>query len=221
MDSDTISEFARGLREVRRSAGNPSYRSLERIAHYSRTTLSQAAAGRAFPSLPVTVAFVAACGGDVAEWERRWRSAMSSPAGQSVDSPWPAQAVVDGAGPEEAGCSPGAVTVHARKISLSGKRHIIGQVELRYNPQMHAVWGRFEGFSGLDHTAHRYRMVEVVVSVGRDDDGTRLSYRDEYCFDYHWSALLCTGNGLFFAHASVFFDGELVAEGRTDAFPLR
>nr|WP_132126505.1 hypothetical protein [Actinocrispum wychmicini] len=42
-------------------------------AHYSASTLSEAAAGRSLPSLEVTLAYVRACGGDPAEWEDRWR----------------------------------------------------------------------------------------------------------------------------------------------------
>jgi WD40 repeat protein len=43
--------------------------------------LANAAGGRRLPSLAVTLAFVRACGGDVGEWERRWRqvAAESSP----------------------------------------------------------------------------------------------------------------------------------------------
>ncbi|HEX6355869.1 WD40 repeat domain-containing protein [Actinophytocola sp.] len=59
---------------MRRSAGGPGYRELARHAHYSPTTLAQAARGVSFPSLPVTLAYVRACGGDVSEWEERWRA---------------------------------------------------------------------------------------------------------------------------------------------------
>ncbi|MFF4417860.1 hypothetical protein ACFYY8_35495 [Streptosporangium sp. NPDC001559] len=64
--------FAAELRELREKAGGPPYRSLARRAHYSVATLSGAAAGRRLPSLAVTLAYVGACGGDGAEWERRW-----------------------------------------------------------------------------------------------------------------------------------------------------
>ncbi|GAA3798400.1 hypothetical protein GCM10022226_17170 [Sphaerisporangium flaviroseum] len=36
------------------------------------TALSEAAGGSVLPSLPVTLAYVRACGGDATEWERRW-----------------------------------------------------------------------------------------------------------------------------------------------------
>ncbi|GAA2275998.1 hypothetical protein GCM10010149_18760 [Nonomuraea roseoviolacea subsp. roseoviolacea] len=65
--------FAADLRALRRKAGDPTYRRLARLAHYSAATLSEAAAGRRLPTLPVTLAYVRACGGDEAEWEQRWR----------------------------------------------------------------------------------------------------------------------------------------------------
>jgi hypothetical protein len=42
--------------------------------HYSVGALSQAVDGRKLPSLPVTLAYVAACGGDTAAWEQRWKT---------------------------------------------------------------------------------------------------------------------------------------------------
>src|SRR5439155_1196959 len=60
------------LRRLRNEAGRPTYRVLSARAHYSVATLSAAAAGHKLPSLAVTLAYVRACGGDPAEWERRW-----------------------------------------------------------------------------------------------------------------------------------------------------
>jgi hypothetical protein len=45
---------------------------MARLAHYSDTVLSVSASGDAMPSLSVTLGYVRACGGDEAEWERRW-----------------------------------------------------------------------------------------------------------------------------------------------------
>lgn len=73
-----IAEFARDLRELRISAGNPSYRELARRALFVPSVLSGAASGFRLPTLPVTLAFVAACGGDSAVWERRWRAVAGS-----------------------------------------------------------------------------------------------------------------------------------------------
>ncbi|MFE2756142.1 XRE family transcriptional regulator [Actinosynnema sp. NPDC059335] len=66
-------KFAADLRSLRDKAGGHSYRQLGARAHYSATTLSDAAGGRKLPTLAVTLAYVRACEGDVAEWEDRWR----------------------------------------------------------------------------------------------------------------------------------------------------
>jgi transcriptional regulator with XRE-family HTH domain len=68
-----VQQFANDLRRLREQAGSPTYRQLAERAHYSPAALSQAAAGRTMPSLPVTLAFVEACGGDREEWEHRWQ----------------------------------------------------------------------------------------------------------------------------------------------------
>ncbi|KIF07110.1 hypothetical protein PL81_03880, partial [Streptomyces sp. RSD-27] len=59
-----LEEFAHELRGLRRQAGNPSYRTMAKRAHYSVATLAEAARGLHKPSLKVTLAYVAACGGD-------------------------------------------------------------------------------------------------------------------------------------------------------------
>src|SRR6478609_925971 len=69
--------FAVALRELRQSAGNPTYRVLAKRAHYSATTLAQAAAGERLPTLPVAVAYARACNGDGGEWTVRWRAAAA------------------------------------------------------------------------------------------------------------------------------------------------
>jgi WD40 repeat protein len=71
---DAVIQFATGLRELRVTAGSIPYRELARRAHYSAGTLSDAAGGRKLPSLPVALGYVRACGGDAADWERRWRA---------------------------------------------------------------------------------------------------------------------------------------------------
>lgn len=45
---------------------------MSQLAHYSAATLARAAGGRVMPSLEVTLAYVAACGGDMAEWRSAW-----------------------------------------------------------------------------------------------------------------------------------------------------
>ncbi|MEU6821001.1 hypothetical protein ABZ921_10255 [Streptomyces atriruber] len=67
--------FAVELRKLRGEAGGIAYRVLAERTGYSITALSQAAAGEKLPSLPLTLAYVRACGGDEQGWERRWHAA--------------------------------------------------------------------------------------------------------------------------------------------------
>jgi hypothetical protein len=69
-----LPQLAYQLRQLRQVAGRPSYRALSSCARYSVTALSEAAGGEVFPTLPVTLAYVAACGGNRDEWEARWRA---------------------------------------------------------------------------------------------------------------------------------------------------
>ena len=84
-DDGPVAEFASELRELRNKAGRPSYRELARRASFSVTVLSEAAGGRALPTLAVVKGYVRACGGDDREWEERWRHA----AGQVGDAAQP------------------------------------------------------------------------------------------------------------------------------------
>ncbi|MEU4351317.1 helix-turn-helix domain-containing protein [Streptomyces sp. NPDC023838] len=63
------------LRQLRERAGAPSYRALAKSAHYSASTLAEAAKGDRLPSLAVVLSYVRACGGDQREWEARWQIA--------------------------------------------------------------------------------------------------------------------------------------------------
>ncbi|MEV0219995.1 hypothetical protein [Streptomyces sp. NPDC050704] len=76
-----VQRLAHELRELRKAAGGPSYRTMAAAAGFSATTLSDAAAGRRLPSLPVVQGYVRACGGDPAEWEPRWKEADAEAAG--------------------------------------------------------------------------------------------------------------------------------------------
>lgn len=79
-----VQRFAYTLRKLRREAGGPTYRELAGRAGYSPPTLSAAAAGERLPSLPVLLAYVAACGGEAASWERRWREAAAEAAADAA-----------------------------------------------------------------------------------------------------------------------------------------
>lgn len=69
-----LQQLAYDLRQLRQAAGKPSYKKLSGRVPYSVTALSEAAGGDIFPTLDVTLAYVAACGGDRAQWEARWRA---------------------------------------------------------------------------------------------------------------------------------------------------
>ncbi|MFF9039712.1 helix-turn-helix domain-containing protein [Streptomyces sp. NPDC014892] len=80
-----VQRFAFELRKLRTEAGGLTYRAMAERAGYSITTLSQAAGGEQLPTLPVTLAFVRACGGDPAEWEARWQQAVEEAAAFDPD----------------------------------------------------------------------------------------------------------------------------------------
>ncbi len=82
--------FAADLRQLRTNAGQPSYRELSRRAHFSASTLSDAAGGRKLPGLDVTLAYVRACHGDESAWERRWHDlAVAMAQSRVTDGPAP------------------------------------------------------------------------------------------------------------------------------------
>jgi hypothetical protein len=68
---DGLESFARDLRALRARA-ELDYPEMAELSHYTMKTLASAAGGLQLPTLPVAVAYVRACGGDVAEWEDRW-----------------------------------------------------------------------------------------------------------------------------------------------------
>jgi WD40 repeat protein len=80
-----VQRFALELRKLRQDAGGLTYRALARRTSYTVSTLSRAAGGEQLPSLQVTMAYVKGCGGDLEEWERRWRQAEEEVAAEAVD----------------------------------------------------------------------------------------------------------------------------------------
>ncbi|MFJ2559210.1 hypothetical protein ACIO2V_27275 [Streptomyces sp. NPDC087534] len=79
-----VQRFAFELRKLRAEPDRITYRLLAQRAGYSVTTLSQAAAGEQLPTLPVALAYVGACGGNLAEWEARWKAAVEESAGDGT-----------------------------------------------------------------------------------------------------------------------------------------
>jgi len=69
---DDLEAFARDLRALRARA-DLEYPEMAETSHFEMKTLAAAAGGLRLPTLPVAVAFVRACGGNVAEWEDRWQ----------------------------------------------------------------------------------------------------------------------------------------------------
>ena len=69
---DDLEAFARDLRTLRAKA-DLEYPEMAETSHFEMKTLAAAAGGLRLPTLPVAVAFVRACGGNVAEWEDRWQ----------------------------------------------------------------------------------------------------------------------------------------------------
>lgn len=79
-----VQRLAWQLRQLRERAGSPSYRLLARRAHYSASTLAEAAKGDRLPSLEVTLAYVEACGGDADEWRARWSAIANATAASAT-----------------------------------------------------------------------------------------------------------------------------------------
>jgi hypothetical protein len=71
IEADNVGAFARDLR-VLRSKADLDYPDMAEKSHYTMRTLASAAGGLRLPTLPVLIAYVKACGGDVTEWEERW-----------------------------------------------------------------------------------------------------------------------------------------------------
>ncbi|MEV0319370.1 hypothetical protein ACIBKX_37975 [Streptomyces sp. NPDC050658] len=80
-----VQQLAFELRKLRREAGSPTYQVMAKEAEYSIAALARAAAGETLPSLPLTLAYVKACGGGPAEWERRWHAARDEESAQPRD----------------------------------------------------------------------------------------------------------------------------------------
>ncbi|MEU6251417.1 hypothetical protein [Streptomyces sp. NPDC047043] len=77
-EAGALQQLAHQLRELRRAAGNPPYRTMAEATGISATTLSRAAGGKRMPSLDAVRAYVRVCGGDPGEWEPRWKEAEAA-----------------------------------------------------------------------------------------------------------------------------------------------
>jgi len=111
IETDNIAAFARDLRVQRAKAGLD-YPDMAEKSHYTMRTLASAAGGLRLPTLPVLIAYVNACDGDVAEWEERWDRLMKSGKKGSIALP-PADPV--GAEPGATSGSRGRIPPEARR----------------------------------------------------------------------------------------------------------
>jgi Helix-turn-helix domain len=100
IETDNIGAFARDLRVLRSKAGLD-YPDMAEKSHYTMRTLASAAGGLRLPTLPVLIAYVNACGGDVTEWEERW--------GKLVKSGKKGQAALPAAGTNTSNDEPGVI----------------------------------------------------------------------------------------------------------------
>ncbi|HMD26738.1 MAG TPA: helix-turn-helix transcriptional regulator [Streptosporangiaceae bacterium] len=71
-DGDDNRRFLADLRGLRDTAALE-FDELAARAHYPSDVLKEAENGPSLPTLPILAAYVRACGGDVPEWEERWR----------------------------------------------------------------------------------------------------------------------------------------------------
>jgi hypothetical protein len=71
-DGDDNRRFLADLRALRDTAALE-FDELAARAHYPGDVLKEAESGPSLPTLPILAAYVRACGGDVPEWEERWR----------------------------------------------------------------------------------------------------------------------------------------------------
>jgi hypothetical protein len=83
IEADSIATFARDLRVLRAKA-DLDYPDMAEKSHYTMRTLASAAGGLRLPTLPVLIAYVQACDGDVAEWEDRWARLVKSKRGTAA-----------------------------------------------------------------------------------------------------------------------------------------
>jgi hypothetical protein len=228
------------LRTARLAAGLSLREMARRLNYYSHSVLSEYENGAKMPSetvvegyeqvlalTPGTLTTILATA-NIAQHGDAWpkrrthmpgvaRSAAGIPStANAAASPWPSTPVVDGADPDQAGCSGDAITIHSRRIALADERSIVGHIELRFSRSRYAAWARFKGYALLDHLAERQESVDILVEVVRGSDGKSVSYRQAYAFDLHWGDIVVGDAGLFQARAAVLVADGLIARGETD-----
>jgi hypothetical protein len=105
IENDNVAAFARDLRVLRTQAGLD-YPAMAEKSHYTMRTLASAAGGLRLPTLPVLIAYVNACGGDVTDWEERWGRLTKS--GKKAQTALPPGGQESGGQPAAGPIPPGA-----------------------------------------------------------------------------------------------------------------
>ena len=181
------------LNQLRVSAGMPSYRQLAARTHYSRSALWRATHSPYLPSREITLALASACGGDRAEWDRKWHTARVQAATGRAATSDPGQA-----------SPPAAATPPAR--ALPGRRRLPGRLAVLLAAATVATVaaGAAMVIAGPRPTAAPRSALPVSIPYIRPADGDdpyirhcggdqqRLQYQDLYWPDhqrYGWLEL--------------------------------
>jgi WD40 repeat protein len=184
--SGPIQKLAWQLRQLRDRAGNPSYRALARRAHYSASTLAEAAKGDRLASLDVTLAYVAACGGDADEWRARWSATQAAttapdrPAAVEERCPYQGLAPFQ---PEQAEWFFGRSRLVERLLRQIGRQSLIGVFGASGSGKSSLLRAGLLGAIAADaHLARRWRVL-LMTPTGHPLDAlseqlTKLSGRD-------------------------------------------
>jgi hypothetical protein len=124
IEADSVATFARDLRLLRANAGLD-YPAMAEKSHYTMRTLASAAGGLRLPTLPVLIAYVQACGSDVAEWEDRWAKLGKSKTGAAAALPAAGGDVAKGSagGSPVDGVAPGAPRAPGAPGAPGGHAH--------------------------------------------------------------------------------------------------
>ncbi|MFE6662425.1 ATP-binding protein [Streptomyces sp. NPDC057697] len=148
-----LERFALGLREIRERRGL-TYAEMADLAHFSSSTLSQAAAGHRLPTCQVVLAYVRACGEDPAPWKERWENVRLALYGPEVAGREPAAIVPHGFGRQD------GTSFVGRERELAAGRELIEQCRVV----------TLAGVGGVGKTRLARRL--LLQSADRFADGT-------------------------------------------------
>jgi tetratricopeptide (TPR) repeat protein len=168
-DGNPLTEFARGLRALRRAAGQPSYRRLAAVTHCSPSTLARAAGGQALPSQEIALAYVNACGGDAGEWRdawdkvAAWLSAQADAAATARDGAQPAAQIPEGHAEGPAQLPPDTADFTGREEQVSLVCGLLGAEPAGDRPGAVAI-SAVAGMGGIGKTALAVHVAHRLTS---------------------------------------------------------